>query len=55
MLEFQVSTKVAPFAAATFASTWLRPCSSELKYLMSPAEIGTSGQQLVPLVGRPAG
>ena len=55
MLEFQVSTNVAPFEAATLVSTWFRPCSSELKYLMSPALIGTRGQQLVPLTGSPSG
>ena len=55
MLEFQVSTKVAPLAAAVCASTLLRCCSSQLKYLMSPAVTGTSGQQLVPLVGQPVG
>ena len=55
MLEFQVLTNVAPLAAAALASTWLSCCSSPLKYSMSPAVIGTSGQQLVPLVGRPSG
>src|SRR5437588_12058756 len=54
-LEVNVSTYLAPFAAASCWMTAFSICSSELKYLMSPEESGTSGQHFEPLTGRPSG
>jgi hypothetical protein len=48
MLELHVSTNVAPLAAAAEAITEFRRCSSELKYVMSPEDSGTSGHQFDP-------
>ena len=55
MLDVNVSTYLAPLALAALRSTVLSDVSSELMYVMSPAEIGTSGQQAGAVGGQAVG